>query len=105
MAENDIISKWVLQTSNFKGLWFDFKTDGIYYSELPQSTPVIASGTYIVEDDYIIDVNQVEHSKGLKGKFAGRYEIEGDIMKLVFNLIPGGAGPTNLKKTGLYKRE
>lgn len=105
MADNDIVGKWVLQTSNLKGLWFHFKADGTYYSELPQPIKVIASGTYTVREGYLIDVKQTEHSMGMKGRYAGRYEVEGDTLRLVFNPIPGGARPTDLSKAGIYKRE
>lgn len=105
MAANDIVGKWVLQTSNLKGLWFDFKADGTYYSELPHSPPVIASGTYRVREGYLIDVMQTEHDMGMKGHFAGRYEIDGDTLKLVFNPVTGGARPTDLSKAGIYQRQ
>lgn len=105
MANDDIVGKWVLQTSNLKGLWFDFKADGTYYSELPRSSPVIASGTYQIKDGYMIDVMQTEHGMGIKGRFSGRYEVDGDTLKLVFNPVPGGARPVDLKKAGIYKRE
>ena len=105
MTDNELVGKWILQTSNLKGLWFDFKADGTYYSELPEPMTVTASGTYTITDNYMIDVQQTHHSLGLKGNYAGRYEVEGDTLKLVFNPVPGGARPADLSKAGTYKRE
>lgn len=66
---------------------------------------VTARGTYSLKEDYMIDVDQTEHSMGLKGKYYGRFEIKGDTLRLVFNPVPGRSRPPDLGKAGAYKRE
>jgi hypothetical protein len=102
---SDIVGKWVMQEGQFKGLWFEFKDDGTYYSELPRLIKIKAGGTYTVSEDGLIDTNQTEHSMNLVGQFAGRYEIDGDSMKLIFAPVPGGPRPEDLSKASTYVRE
>ena len=102
---SEIIGKWVMQEGQFKGLWFEFKEDGSYVSELPRLIKIKASGTYTVSDGGLIDTDQTKHTMNLVGKFAGRYEIEGDNMKLIFAPVPGGPRPEDLSKASTYKRE
>lgn len=102
---SDIVGKWVLQDGMMKGLWFEFKEDGTYYSELPRLVKITASGTYTVSEDGEIDTNQTQHTMNLVGQYGGRYSIEGDTMKLLFGPVPGGPRPDDLSKAGTYKRE
>ena len=102
---SDIVGKWVLQKGLLKGLWFEFKEDGSYYSELPRMVKIKASGSYTVRDDRLIDTEQTEHTMNLIGQFAGLYEIKGETLKLLFGPVPGGPRPDDLSKAGLYKRE
>jgi hypothetical protein len=102
---SDIVGKWVMQEGQFKGLWFEFKEDGTYLSELPRLIKIKASGTYTVSEGGLIDTNQTKHTMNLVGQFAGRYEIEGDTMKLIFAPVPGGPRPEDLSSASSYKRE
>jgi len=102
---SDIIGKWVMQEGVFKGLFFEFKEDGTYYSELPRLVKIKASGTYSITEGGLIDTNQTQHTMNLIGQFAGRYSIEGDILKLIFAPVPGGSRPEDLSKGSAYRRE
>lgn len=102
---SEIVGKWVMQEGQFKGLWFEFKEDGTYVSELPRLIKIKASGTYTTSDGGLIDTDQTKHTMNLIGKFAGRYEIEGDSMKLIFAPVPGGPRPEDLSKASTYKLE
>jgi hypothetical protein len=102
---SDIIGKWVLKEGMLKGLWFEFKEDGTYYSELPRLVKIIASGTYEISEGGLIDTDQTKHTMNLIGKFAGRYQIEGDIMKLIFGSVPGGPRPDDLSEAKSYQKE
>lgn len=102
---SDIVGKWVLQEGMLKGLWFVFNEDGTYYSELPRLAKIKASGTYTLSDGGLIDTDQTQHTMNLIGQFAGRYEIEGDTLKLIFGPVPGGPRPVDLRKAGTYKRK
>ncbi|MEJ5224330.1 MAG: hypothetical protein WHV44_07725 [Anaerolineales bacterium] len=101
---SDIVGKWVLQEGVFKGLWFEFRPDGTYYSELPRLIKVTASGTYTVSEGGLIDTHQTQHTMNLLGNFYGRYEIEGDTMRLLFGPAPGGDRPADLSKAPVYIR-
>jgi hypothetical protein len=102
---SEIVGKWVMQEGMFKGLFFEFKEDGTYYSELPRLVKIRASGTYTVSEGKYIDTNQDQHTMNLIGQFAGRYAIEGDILKMIFAPVPGGPRPEDLGKASMYKRE
>ena len=102
---SDIIGKWVLQEGMMKGLWFEFKADGSYYSELPRLVKIKASGTYTTSEGGLIDTQQTSHSMNLVGKFSGRYSIVGDILKIIFGPVPGGPRPDDLSNAGSYKKE
>lgn len=102
---SEIVGKWVMQKGMLKGLWFEFKENGTYYSELPRLVKIKAAGTYTVSEGGLIDTDQTEHSMNLIGQFAGRYEIEGDMLKLIFASVPGGPRPEDLSKASDYKRE
>ncbi|MFC2028641.1 hypothetical protein ACFLTX_01815 [Chloroflexota bacterium] len=102
---SEIVGKWVMKKGMLKGLWFEFKEDGTYYSELPRMVKVKASGTYSISEGGLIDTNQSEHSMNLVGEFAGRYTIENDTLKLIFAPVPGGPRPEDLSKASDYIRE
>lgn len=102
---SDIVGKWVMQEGMLKGLWFDFKQDGTYESELPRMVKIKASGTYTVSEGGLIDTDQTKHSMNLVGHFAGRYAIDGDSLKLIFGPVPGGPRPEDLSTASTYKRE
>jgi hypothetical protein len=102
---SDIVGKWVLQEGMMKGLWFEFKEDGTYYSELPRLVKIKASGTYTVSEDGEIDTNQTQHTMNLVDQYGERYSIKGDTMKLLFGPVPGGPRLDDLSKAGTYKRE
>ena len=101
----EIVGKWVLQEGTYKGLWFEFKEDGTYSSELPRLAKIKASGTYTVSEGGLIDTDQTQHTMNLIGQFAGRYAIEGDTLKLIFAPVPGGPRPEDLSKASAYERE
>ena len=102
---SDIVGKWVLQDGVMKGLWFEFKEDGSYYSELPRLIKIKASGTYTTGEGGLIDTDQTKHSMNLIGQFAGLYSIEDDTLKILFASVPGGPRPDDLSTAGLYKKE
>jgi hypothetical protein len=101
---SNIIGKWVLQGGMFDGLWFDFKADGTYQSELPRLLKVTASGTYAIVGEGLIDMQQAKHSMGMVGKFEGRFAIEGDTLTLAFSAAPGGPRPADLSGARVYKK-
>lgn len=88
-----------------KGLWFEFKADGTYYSELPRLVKITANGTYTTSEGGLIDTIQTKHTLNLVGKFAGRYSVEGDTLRLIFSAVPGGPRPDDLGKAGTFKHE
>ena len=102
---SEIVGKWVMQKGLLKGLWFEFKDDGTYYSELPRMVKIKAGGTYQISEGGLIDTDQTLHSMNLIGQFAGRYDIEGDSLKLIFAPVPGGPRPEDLSKASIYIRE
>lgn len=103
---SDLLGKWVMQKGQpFPGLWFEFKADGTYTSELPALLKITASGTYTVSEGGLVDMHQSKHTMGMVGAFAGRYAIEGDVLRLAFSGAPGGPRPADLSGARLYQRE
>lgn len=97
---NPLIGKWKQPEGQaYAGLIFDFKADGTFDSEY-FAMGITSAGTYQVEGD-VIHMDQTTHTFGLVGKFAGRFSIEGDELKLHFG-NPGEPAPENLEKARLY---
>jgi len=99
----DIIGKWTqIEGQPYAGLWFEFKENGAF-SAVYEPMHITSGGTYSVSGDEI-DMNQTSHSLGMVGAFTGRFEIEGDELKMA---LAGGAGqqrPANLENARIYKK-
>ena len=99
----DIIGKWVqAEGQPYEGLWFEFQPDGTFRAEY-DPMGIISSGTYKV-DGILIDMDQTAHTFGLVGEFKGRYDIEGDTLKMSLASTPEGERPEDLSNARLYKR-
>ncbi|MEL7590442.1 MAG: hypothetical protein AAGU17_04005 [Anaerolineaceae bacterium] len=97
---NALIGKWKQPEGQaYAGLIFEFKADGTFDSQYPEMG-IVSSGTYQVDGD-MIHMDQTTHTFGLLGKFAGRFAIEGDTLKLLFG-NPGEPAPEDLGKARLY---
>lgn len=102
---DDLVGKWVMEKGQpFPGLWFEFQADGTYRAELPGLIKVKSSGTYETSSGGLIDMDQQEHSMGLIGHFAGRYDIDGDTLHLALAAAPGGPRPQDLDEARVYQR-
>ena len=100
---NLILGKWTqTATQPYPGLFFLFKEDGTYEAYY-EAMGVTSGGTWSTEGDEI-DIDQTEHTFGLVGKFLGRFEIDGDLLKM--NLVPVGEKdrPDNLTDAVIYHK-
>ena len=92
---NELIGKWTQREDQpYAGLWFEFSENGEYRAEY-DGMAIVSGGTYTLSGDEI-DMDQTAHSLGMVGEFAGRFEVQGDVLKLA---LAGGAGqarPENL---------
>lgn len=99
---NPLIGKWQQPEGQaYAGLVFFFKEDGTFESEYP-AMGVTSSGTYVVEGD-LIHMDQDKHNFGLLGKFTGRFEVEGNTLKMGFG-NPGEPAPPDVSKARLYRK-
>lgn len=97
---NALVGKWQQPEGQaYAGLVFQFEPDGTFRSEYP-AMGITSSGTYTVEGDLIF-MDQSSHSLGLVGKFAGRFMIEKDTLRLGFG-NPGEKAPEDVSKGRLY---
>lgn len=102
---DELTGKWVMVKGQpFPGLWFEFFTDGNFRAELPGLIKVKSSGTYQTGPNGQIDIHQQEHSMGLIGHFAGRFEVEGDTLRMALAAAPGGPRPETLTEARVYQR-
>ncbi|MEA4813184.1 MAG: hypothetical protein VB108_11550 [Anaerolineaceae bacterium] len=103
MHDKRIIATWE-QTpgSPYPGLRFTFEEGGKFHAEY-EPMSIHSGGTWSIEDDKM-DMDQTEHTFGLVGKFFGRYEIDGNLLKM--NLVSGEdkPRPENLDGAVVYMR-
>jgi hypothetical protein len=100
---NPILGKWTQSASQpYPGLFFIFKEDGTFEAYY-ETMGITSAGTWSTDADKI-DVDQTEHTFGLVGKFVGRFEIDGDLLKM--NLVPVGekGRPENLTDAVVYQK-
>jgi len=99
---NPLLGKWKQPEGQaYAGLTFDFKEDGTFVSEYPDMG-VTSSGTYRVEGD-LIYLDQDKHTFGLLGKFAGRFEVNGETLRMGFG-NPGESAPEDVSQGRLYHK-
>lgn len=95
-----IIGKWQQPDDQaYAGLTFTFKEDGTFESEY-SAMGITSSGTYTILDD-IIFIDQSQHNLGLVGKFEGRFQVEGDTLKMSFG-NPGESAPADVSNARIY---
>ena len=98
---HEIIGKWVQSAGQpYAGLWFEFDANGTFSAEYEEMA-IVSGGTYSISGNEI-DMDQTTHTLGMTGKFAGLFEINGNILKLA---LAGGAGharPTDLTDARIY---
>lgn len=100
---NPILGKWTQSASQpYPGLFFIFKEDGTFEAYY-EALGITSAGTWSTEADQI-DMDQTEHTFGLVGKYVGRFEIDGDLLKM--NLVPVGekGRPANLTNAVVYQK-
>ncbi len=100
---NLILGKWTqTATQPYPGLFFLFKEDGTFEAYY-EAMGIASSGTWSTEED-LIDMDQTVHTFGLVGKYHGRFEIDGDLLKM--NLVPVGEKerPENLTNAVVYMK-
>ncbi|HSN95351.1 MAG TPA: hypothetical protein VLR89_09870 [Anaerolineaceae bacterium] len=98
-----ILGKWTQTASQpYPGLFFNFKEDGTFEA-VYEAMAITSSGTWSTEGDEI-DIDQTSHTFGLVGKFIGRFEIDGDLLKM--NLVTAGEKerPENLTGAVIYQK-
>ena len=97
----EIIGKWTQREDQpYAGLWFEFAENGEFKAEYSDMA-IVSGGTYTLSGDEI-DMDQTKHSLGMIGKFAGRYEVQGDVLKLALADGSGKARPENLDGARIY---
>ncbi len=100
---NPILGKWTQAASQpYPGLFFEFKEDGSFEA-VYEAMAIRSAGTWSTNDDEI-DMDQTEHTFGLVGKFVGRFEVDGDLLKM--NLVAAGEKnrPENLTGAVIYQK-
>jgi hypothetical protein len=100
---NPILGKWTQTASQpYPGLFFLFKEDGSYEA-IYEAMGITSCGTWSTDADKI-DMDQTEHTFGLIGKYVGRFEVDGDLLKM--NLVPLGEidRPENLTGAVIYQK-
>jgi hypothetical protein len=98
----DILGKWQQPAGQpFPGVWFLFKVDGTYRAEF-EEMGITSGGTYVLDDDKI-DMDQVQHTMGLVGRFLGWWAVEGDTLKMTLGL-PNEARPADMSAARIYKK-
>jgi hypothetical protein len=100
---NSLLGKWTQTASQpYPGLFFLFKEDGSFEAYY-EAMGITSAGTWSTKADEI-DIDQTEHTFGLVGKYVGRFEIDGDLLKM--NLVPVGdkGRPENLTGAVIYHK-
>lgn len=99
-----IIGKWV-QTEGqaYAGLWFDFKEDGTFEAEYAP-LGVVSSGTYTIDGEGLITMQQKKHTFGLLGEFPGLYAIDGNQLKVALSSAAGQPSPTDFSEARIYQK-
>jgi len=100
---NPILGKWTQTTSQpYPGLFFVFKENGSFEA-IYEAMGITSAGTWSTEGDQI-DMDQTEHTFGLVGKYIGRFEVDGDLLKM--NLVAAGEKdrPENLTGAVIYQK-
>jgi hypothetical protein len=101
---SEILGKWRQpQGQPFPGLYFEFHQDGTFLSEY-EEMEITSSGTYTANEG-LIDIEQLQNTLGLLGKFLGLYAIQGDILSLTLG-DPACPRPGSLEHENkrLYKK-
>ena len=100
MAE--ILGRWQQPAGQpYPGLWFEFRPDGSFEAQY-EEYGIVSGGTYQVDGDSI-DMDQVRHTLGLVGKFAGKFTVEGDTLRMAVG-ERGGPRPDDLAKARVYHK-
>jgi len=99
-----IIGKWVqIEGQAYAGLWFEFQDDGTFDAEYAP-LGVVSSGTYTIDGDGLITIQQKIHTFGLLGEFLGIFAIEGNELKMALSSAAGQARPTDLSDARIYHK-
>lgn len=100
---NEILGKWTqTEGQSYAGLWFEFKADCTFHAEY-DVYGIVSGGTYSVNGDEI-DMDQTNHTFGLLGKFLGRFQVEGDTLKLAMSEGPDHPRPADLENARIYTK-
>ena len=102
--DKSLLGKWT-QTEDqpYPGLFFAFLDDGNFEARY-DAVGIVSSGTWQAENG-LIDMDQQKHAFGLVGKYEGRYQVEGNLLKM--NLVTAGehARPTDSQAGVTYIKE
>lgn len=100
---NPILGKWIQTASQpYPGLFFLFKEDGTFVA-IYESLGITSAGTWSTAGDEI-DIDQTEHTFGLVGKYVGRFEIDGDLLKMNLVAVDEKERPENLTDAVIYQK-